>query len=169
MIDLEKTIASSISFVSRRIEEKRLTLIVDVPEHMPPVFADELRLKQILINLLSNAYKFTDEGGRIVVSAARCGGERVAVSILDTGCGMTAEQIVHVMKPFTQVRSDLARDHEGTGLGLPIANALVEKHGGTFDIASTPGMGTTVTFTLPIATSPNASTDELGTTAGGHP
>jgi len=152
--DLREAIESSAILVRRRTEEKHQSLIVELPAEMPPVMADELRLKQIVINLLSNAHKFTGKGGCIRVTAAPRGHTKFAVSIGDNGRGMTKEEIAHCMKPFTQARSELARDQEGTGLGLPITKALIEKHGGDLEIVSTPGAGTIVTFTLPIADSP---------------
>jgi two-component system cell cycle sensor histidine kinase PleC len=151
-LDVRDTIEGSVILLRRRTEEKRQQLLTEMPGNLPYVLADELRLKQIIINLLSNAHKFTGEGGNIQVSAAARGANKLAISVADTGRGMTEEEIAHCLKPFTQARSHLARDQEGTGLGLSITKALVEKHGGTLEIKSTPQAGTIVTFTLPIAT-----------------
>jgi two-component system cell cycle sensor histidine kinase PleC len=148
-LDLRDIIAASTVLVTRRAEQKRQRLEIDLPDSLPYVLADDLRVKQILINLLTNAHKFTGDGGEIRLTAAVRGSE-VAVSISDTGRGMTEEEIAYCLKPFTQARSSLVRDHEGTGLGLSITKALVQRHCGTLEIASTPGQGTTVTFTLPV-------------------
>ncbi|MEQ8827736.1 MAG: ATP-binding protein, partial [Parvibaculum sp.] len=118
---------------------------------------DVRRIKQVLINLLSNAHKFTAEGGRIVLVATRTPDNGATIAVADTGIGMSKEQIDHAMTPFGQVQSSYARGHEGTGLGLPIAGALTKLHGGEFQIYSEPGKGTTVFFTLPPAKSGKSS------------
>jgi signal transduction histidine kinase len=106
-------------------------------------------MKQILLNLLSNAVKFTEAGGGVRVDAQidTAGGLVIAVS--DTGIGIRPEDIPRALAPFTQIDSQFTRRHEGTGLGLPLARKLVELHGGSLDLASTPGQGTTVTVRLP--------------------
>ena len=150
-VDVREIVESSMLLAQRRIAEKRQTVEVHVPENLPPVLADELRLKQVLINLVSNAAKFTDEGGRLCVSAVLEGNRAVAIAVEDNGCGMTPEQIERAVQPFTQIHSTVNRREEGTGLGLTIAKALVMRHRGKFRIVSTPDIGTTVTFTLPVA------------------
>jgi two-component system cell cycle sensor histidine kinase PleC len=127
--------------------EKQQRLDVLIPERLPLVNADNRRLKQVLLNLLSNAHKFTPEGGRICL-VAKQDPNAVTVAVSDTGVGMTDDQIRSALKPFVQVKSQYTRDQEGTGLGLPIAKALIEMHGGRFLVSSTPGAGTTVAFTL---------------------
>ena len=156
---LHEVILASAALVEPRIAEKKQKLVLNLPAVLPTINIDGRRLKQVLINLLSNAHKFTPEGGRIVVTAASGADETVSVSVQDTGIGMTAEQIVVALKPFGQVRSSRTRSQEGTGLGLPIAKALIEQHGGNFSIASEENTGTTVTFTLP-ENAPNHSTKE---------
>ena len=153
-LELKETVEASVVLLQRRIEEKRQNLAVELSDALPYVLADELRLKQIVINLLSNANKFTGAEGHIRVTACVRENE-LAVSIADTGRGMTEDEIAYCLKPFTQARSTHSRDQEGTGLGLSISHALVKKHGGRLQIVSAPGAGTTVTFTLPIAASPH--------------
>jgi two-component system, cell cycle sensor histidine kinase PleC len=150
-VDVREIVESSMLLAQRRMTEKRQTVEVRVPENLPPVLADELRLKQVLINLVSNAAKFTDEGGRLCVSAVPEGNKAIAIAVEDNGCGMTPEQIERAVQPFTQIHSTVNRREEGTGLGLTIAKALVMRHRGKFRIVSTPNVGTTVTFTLPVA------------------
>src|SRR5690606_30481761 len=106
-------------------------------------------LRQILLNLISNAIKFTASGGRVEVGAApeARGGFRLWVS--DTGIGIAPEHIPVVLAPFGQVQNDLTRQYEGTGLGLPLVKSLVELHDGIFAIDSEPGRGTTITATFP--------------------
>jgi len=149
---------SCVLLVQRRIEEKSQTLAVAIEDNLPLVIVDPLRIKQVLINLLSNASKFTPEGGRITIAGSRSEEGHVAVSVTDTGCGMRPEEIELAMKPFVRVDSAYTRNQEGTGLGLPIAKALVVRHRGTFNVTSAPGAGTTVTFTLPtVASDPSLS------------
>ena len=153
-LDLERQplrdlIDAGAALVQPRLTDKKQTLALDLPSTLPMVSVDGRRLKQVLINLLSNAHKFTPEGGRIVVTAAAEPDGTVMVFVRDSGIGMTSEQIAVALKPFGQVSSSRARSHEGIGLGLPIAKALIEKHGGSFSIASKKDSGTTVIFTLP--------------------
>jgi PAS domain S-box-containing protein len=113
------------------------------------VDADELRLEQVLLNLVSNAVKFTPSGGSVRIAARLADDGGVAVSVADTGIGMDAGEIPRALQPFGQIDNSLARPHGGTGLGLPLAVRLVELHGGAVAIDSEPGRGTTVTFTMP--------------------
>src|SRR5579885_3755032 len=122
-----------------------LMLSNDLPVGLPAVRADPLRLKQVVLNLLSNAVKFTPEGGRVAVSGGLAANGDFMLSIVDTGIGIAAEDIARVLEPFGQVDTTLHRRYEGTGLGLPLAKALVELHEGTLTLKSTLGGGTTVT------------------------
>jgi two-component system cell cycle sensor histidine kinase PleC len=151
---LRELLVSAASLVEHRIAEKRQTLAVVLPDRLPNVHADARRLKQVVINLLSNAHKFTPSGGSITLAAAAVDRRYVAVSVRDNGIGMTAEQIQLALKPFGQVRSGSTRAHEGTGLGLPIAKALVDQHGGRMWLDSAEGRGTTVAFTIPAEEAP---------------
>ena len=141
-------IEASVRLVHARIEERRQVLTLRLGDNLPLVQVDALRLKQVLINLLSNASKFTAEGGTIVVVATPHEGS-VTVAVSDTGVGMTSDEITQALKPFVQIESAYSRSQEGTGLGLPIARALILQHGGKFHVTSAPGVGTTVAFTLP--------------------
>jgi len=140
---------SCVLLVEKRMEDKSQTLTVEIDPDLPLVIADHLRLKQILINLLTNASKFTPEGGRITIGGTRADEDTVAISVIDTGCGMRPEEIELALKPFVRVDSAYTRNQEGTGLGLPIAKALAQRHRGKFNVTSSPGAGTTVRFTLP--------------------
>jgi len=111
--------------------------------------ADPLRMRQMLFNLLSNAIKFTPAGGRVEVASARDADGSLRISIIDSGIGMSGEEIKTALEPYGQVRNDFTRTREGTGLGLPLVNALVDMHGGRLEIESEPGAGTTVTVVMP--------------------
>jgi two-component system, cell cycle sensor histidine kinase PleC len=112
------------------------------------VLADKRALKQILINLLANAVKFTLPGGKVMLRAYRYRGS-VRIAISDTGVGIAKHEIARLGKPFEQVENQLTKGHKGTGLGLAISRSLAELHGGKLDIKSKPGEGTTVTCILP--------------------
>ena len=127
---------------------KNIDYSVEVPDDLPPLHADRRALRQILINLLSNAVKFTPEGGRIRLAATSSKG-RLAIEVNDTGIGISAKDLPSLTDPFKRAGSDPYISQEGTGLGLAIVKALVELHGGDLLIESEPGLGTTVTVSLP--------------------
>jgi two-component system, cell cycle sensor histidine kinase PleC len=141
-------VEASVAIVRPRIEDKRQILTVNVPENLPFALVDPLRIKQVIINLLSNACKFTDEAGKIGITATN-NDDGIHVAVSDTGRGMAADEISQAMRPFVQIESTYNRNHEGTGLGLPIAKALILQHGGKFHVTSARGVGTTVAFTVP--------------------
>jgi signal transduction histidine kinase len=145
---IRELIETSVDLVQARAADKKQTLHVRVSDGSPAIVVDEIRIKQALSNILSNAVTFTQEGGAIFVRADENAGG-VAIEITDTGIGMTDEQIDYALKPFTQIMPARIRNHAGTGLGLPIAKALVLRHGGTFQITSKAAVGTTVSLTFP--------------------
>ncbi len=153
-LDLEQAsvpdlVGACVSLVEARIVGKNQVLQLRLAPELPEIRADVTRLKQVIINLLSNAHKFTPEGGRIVLAATASANDTVTIAIQDTGIGMSGEQIAVALTPFGQIRSGHTRAHEGTGLGLPIAKALIEQHRGRFYINSVENGGTTIAFTLP--------------------
>ncbi len=113
------------------------------------VLADERSMKQVLLNLLTNAVKFTPEGGTVTVRADCSPDGEVRLAVADTGIGMAKEDLPRAMESFGQIDSDLSRRYEGTGLGLPLAKRLIEMHDGRFEIESEPDEGTVVTVILP--------------------
>ncbi|UUX50394.1 HAMP domain-containing histidine kinase [Nisaea acidiphila] len=115
-----------------------------------PAMLDRIRVRQILINLISNAIKFTPNGGSVVCETKFEKGERLTFSIADTGVGMTEPEILVALKPFQQVQRTASLASEGTGLGLPLADSLTRLHGGTLDIRSQRGRGTIVTVSFPL-------------------
>jgi signal transduction histidine kinase len=128
-----------------------LRLSLDIEDRIPPLVADPTRLTQILLNLLSNAVKFTDPGGSVTLAIWRAKNGGVTLEVRDTGPGMSLAEVQVALEPFGQVDGGLDRAHSGTGLGLPIARQLAALHGGSLDIESAKGRGTTVTVTLPAA------------------
>ena len=158
-IDLAALLQSCLRIVRQKAKDVSVDLVEAIPEGLPAVRADELRIKQIVLNLLSNALKFTPAGGTVTIAVTPAEGGTIALTIKDTGIGMSEEDIAIALQPFRQVDNALVRRQEGTGLGLPLVNALVDLHGGTLTITSEPGDGTLVTVALPperVVTTPNA-------------
>src|SRR5215475_12140184 len=146
-------------------ERNKNILTVECPPDLPPIEADAMRLRQIILNLLSNACKFTEAGNiKLQVTAALGGRQFVEIAVIDTGIGMTAEQMSHLFEEFTQADSSTARQYGGTGLGLAITRRLCQMMGGDVTAASEPGKGSTFTVRLPFAAYPAA--DEPATPAG---
>jgi two-component system cell cycle sensor histidine kinase PleC len=151
-LNLEDVTEDAVRLVRNRAEAAGLKLEIDFPT-LPDVEADYRAVKQVLLNLLSNAIKFTPRAGRVTVRAEVRRdplGERVRVSVTDTGIGIAAEDLARLAKPFEQVESQHAKTTQGTGLGLALTKSLVEMHDGALEMTSTPGEGTTVSFILPI-------------------
>ncbi|NJL28797.1 MAG: hypothetical protein HC897_13345, partial [Thermoanaerobaculia bacterium] len=148
-VDLSEAVELVFSLTMPLVGNKRLELVNAVEPELPDVHADENRLQQILLNLVSNAIKFT-ERGRVEISA-RVEGERVRVAVSDTGIGIAADQRERIFAPFEQVDASAERIAGGTGLGLAITRHLVELHGSTIELDSTLGVGSHFVFSLPIA------------------
>lgn len=148
-MDVEQVIQSVVRLVASRAKLSKLHLNVQVPKGMPSLRGEERAVKQILTNLLTNAIKFTPEGGSITLSALMDDFGRMNIKIQDTGIGIAPEDISVALAPFGQIESALSRKHQGTGLGLPLTKALVELHGGVLDLQSQCGVGTTVTIVFP--------------------
>jgi len=146
---IPELVASVTKMLSARAQSKEIRLSTDVANNLPPILADSRKLKQILANLVSNAVKFTPPRGEVLVRASYSDSHGYAIDVRDTGIGMAKDDIPKALSPFQQIDSDLNRKFEGTGLGLPLTKALVALHGGTLDIESEPGEGTTVTVRLP--------------------
>ena len=145
---LSRVIDKAVNMVAGRAREGGVTITLEVAEKMPRLVADKVRILQILLNLLSNAVKFTDPGGQVTVRAwAEAGVNGVhyfIIEIVDTGVGMTAEEVKVAFHNFAQADSDLNRKYQGAGLGLPLTHKLVELHHGKITIKSEKGKGTTV-------------------------
>jgi signal transduction histidine kinase len=148
-VDLGGLLRECADLLAVQITEKQLTLRTTVPEELPSLSADALRLKQVLLNLLSNAIKFSHIGSVVEARAHITGEGDLTIAIIDLGIGMRPEDIPIAFEPFRQIDGDAAHAHEGTGLGLPLAKMLVEKHGGTVAVTSALGEGTTVDIAIP--------------------
>jgi signal transduction histidine kinase/DNA-binding response OmpR family regulator len=133
------------------VEKKSQILTVDVAQDLPQLTADPFRIKQVLINLLSNANKFTPEGGRITLSCHMADPDTMVFSVADTGIGIKPEDRETIFEEFRQSSSASAREMEGTGLGLAISKRLVELHGGHIRVESEYGAGSTFSFQLPLS------------------
>jgi cell cycle sensor histidine kinase DivJ len=132
-----------------KAREAGVELVMRVPDGLPEIVADKRALKQILLNLISNAIKFTDRGGRVTVAAAR-DADAISLSIEDTGVGIGEDDLPRLGDPFFQARATYDRPYDGTGLGLSIVKGLVALHGGRVEIRSRLGEGTCVTVHLPL-------------------
>jgi len=150
-IDIAKTVMQLAKIVLSRAQDSEIELNTDVAIGLPALHADSIRLKQVLLNLLDNALKFTKNGGSVVFSAGVDDQMQAYFMITDTGIGIAAENLDKVVKPFAQVARVVTRPHEGSGLGLPLSKSLVELHGGTLQIESELGSGTTVTLQFPAS------------------
>ena len=150
-VDLPDLVESAITLPGEQTEDKGVILSRVFPGHDVLLNADPRHIKQIIVNLVSNAVKFTPSEGTISLEIIKDNLDSVSISVRDTGIGISSENIAAVMEPFGQVADIYSRSFEGTGLGLPLAKALMELHGGTLHLASLPGQGTTVTTTFPAA------------------
>lgn len=134
-----------------RADERRIALWIDAPATLPPLFADPVRLEQVLANLLDNAVRFTPEGGTITLSARQASADRIALSVHNTGSYIAPADLERIFERFYQVDRSRRRNGHNGGLGLAIAREIVVAHGGEIRAESDPHAGTCFTFTLPTA------------------
>ncbi len=146
-LDLNELVDESIRVVTAQSHGQKITVTADVQAQLR-MQGDRRSLKQILLNLLSNAFKFTPEGGKITVRA-RAVGDRITISIQDTGIGIPKDAIAKLGRPFEQVQNQFTKSHKGSGLGLAITRSLAQLHGGSMRILSREGHGTVVAIRLP--------------------
>lgn len=147
-IGLEETIGQAIRITRGKAEEKGITVETDI-DIDDEIYADARAIRQILINLLSNSIKFTDEKGRVLVRTKKAG-DFVTISVIDNGIGIAEKDLPLLAKPFSQVDSEHSRNNQGTGLGLALCQSFTAMHGGRMDISSRVGVGTKVDIVLPI-------------------
>ncbi|MGI9481548.1 MAG: PAS domain-containing sensor histidine kinase [Hyphomicrobiales bacterium] len=145
---LDTVIEHALRIVKPRAFEDDIAIVEKVKKGLT-LKADDRALKQVLINVLANAVKFTPSSGKVTVSAEKAG-KTIKIAIIDTGIGIAKRDIEKIGRPFEQVENQLTKSRGGSGLGLAISRSLVELHGGTLDIDSVQGEGTTVTITLPL-------------------
>ena len=137
------------SLVQNQAKGAGVELKLEIDTDLPALRADARKIKQILSNLLTNAIKFTKAGGMVTIRAGNRPDSGYTIQVVDTGIGIAPEDIPKALSQFGQVDSNLNRRIEGTGLGLPLTRALVELHGGSFDLQSEVGVGTNVTIRFP--------------------
>ena len=148
-VDIAVLVHDSQQMLARRRKDADVSLEQDIPENLPTVIGDERRLRQVILNLLSNALRYTKPGGKAHISA-RQDGDEVVIVVTDTGVGIPAEDLERIFEPFERSTYAIQEAAEGMGLGLPLARELVTHHGGTIVLESEVGVGTTVTVRLPL-------------------
>ena len=148
-VDLGAAAQGTARLVTDRAADSGVRVSSDIEANLPMLLGDERLVKQILINLLANAVKFTPRGGSVVVRAFKDAEGRLGLTVADTGIGIAEADLARVMEPFGQADGSLRRRYEGTGLGLPLVRSFVELHGATFDLKSQVGAGTTATVMFP--------------------
>jgi PAS domain S-box-containing protein len=150
-VNLEEMLRWSLTIQNERAKRHNISMNLEVDEGIGTIMTDPTRLKQILLNLVSNAVKFTSDGGSVTVRAKKLDGE-IQISVSDTGIGIPKEQRERIFEPFVQLDSSLSRRYEGTGLGLALTKRLVELLGGRIWVESEPDKGSTFHFTIPLDT-----------------
>ncbi|WP_262029819.1 PAS domain-containing sensor histidine kinase [Microvirga sp. Mcv34] len=146
-VSLNELVSSCVTLLQPQAARDRIVMRMSFAPKLPPVVADERSMRQIVLNLVSNAIKFTDAGGQVIVSTAMTDRGEVAFRVRDTGIGMTPEEVEAALEPFRQLAT--SRKRGGTGLGLPLTKALVEANRGALQIASRPSEGTLVEVIFP--------------------
>lgn len=153
--DLKEIVETAVTVVRPLFESKQFYLETDIEEALPALLIDRTRIREVLLNLLSNAGRFTEQGG-VTIRVKRAGGD-VRVSVTDTGPGIASADMSKLFQPFQQIDDSLSRRHEGTGLGLTLSKRFVELHGGRMWLESNVGQGSTFFFTLPLDPAPVAA------------
>ena len=149
IISVPDLVHSALTLTRQRAIDDRIELVIDCPEDLPPLNADNRKMKQILVNLLSNAIKFTEADGKVTLKAWCRPESGYVFQVIDTGIGIALDDIPKALSIFGQIDGEISRKNKGTGLGLPLTKALTELHSGSLDLQSEPGIGTTVTVRLP--------------------
>ena len=149
IVDIHKVILSGLEMMSQKIEQHKTVISNYVTESAPRLIGEAQAVKQIIMNLLSNAIKFTPEGGRVSIFADVDDDGQMQISITDTGIGLSDDEIEKALSPFGQINTSLNKSESGTGLGLTLVQSLMALHGGTFELFSQKGIGTTATLIFP--------------------
>lgn len=149
MVDVRRVCVGCVRLMSERAMRARVDITCALTEDLPPLRADERKLRQMLLNLLSNAVKFTPPDGRITLAGGLGTGGELSLDVNDNGIGMSPAELEKALEPWGQVDTALNRRLVGTGLGLPLTKSMIELHGGRLDIASVPGQGTRMSLVFP--------------------
>ena len=150
VVDLNAVVSKSLDLLSGKANSNQIT-VHNTIEDMPQIVGEELAIKQICMNLITNAIKFTPSGGSLTISCERDAQKNLSLSFTDTGIGMDDAEIKLALQPFSQIDTALDRDGSGTGLGLTLVTALIELHGGRLELFSQKGVGTTATVLFPAS------------------
>jgi signal transduction histidine kinase len=150
-VDLAEVVGLGSQIVQEMARHARIDFASEIEGPLPKVIGDRAKLTQILINLLTNAIKFSEPGSRVRLKVEQAPDQGVTFHVEDSGIGMSADEIAIALEPFGQIDTGLNRNHDGVGLGLPLTKRLIELHGGAMEIKSKPGKGTVVTVRLPEA------------------
>ena len=148
-LDIGGAVEASLRLVKDRAEKGSLTLSAEIPGNLPLLRADRRLMRHILLNLLTNAVRFTPEGGKVTVKAGMNAAGALWIAVTDTGLGMPEDQIAKALQPFGQLHGSLSRRYRGTGLGLPLVKRFVEVHGGALEVLSEVEAGTTAMVKFP--------------------
>jgi len=148
-VGLNETVQAAVSIIQPQANGQRVIIRTALSQAVPNVVADMRSIKQIVLNILANAIRFTPSGGQIIVSTAYEANGSVALRIRDTGIGMSRTELEQAMKPFRQVQTGARNRGDGTGLGLPLTKAMVDANRAHFSISSSPNEGTLVEITFP--------------------
>lgn len=162
VIEMRDLVESAIAIVSPRARESRIHIEWTVADGAQHLYADEKCLKQMILNIVVNAIKFSKPDGRIDLVAGISKNGSYRLSIADNGIGIHSDEIPRLMQPFEQMARSMTRNHEGYGLGLPMVNSLTRLHGGRLEIQSKPGVGSLVTIILPRERIRNINTSLAG-------
>lgn len=163
IVDLNKVVNACLALTSPKVTSKHLVVYNTIREDVPKIIGEELAVKQMVMNLISNAIKFTPDSGTITLKVDVDSGRELRLSVTDTGIGFDDKDIHKALSPFGQVNSEFSRDGSGTGLGLTLVNALIRLHGGRLEIMSQKGVGTSATLVFPprrVSQQPSAKTPE---------
>ncbi len=149
VVDLHKTVMSALEMLAPKIDAQKTTIANLVTGETPRLIGEGHAIKQMMVNILSNAVKFTPENGRVSIHAKVDEEGQMHVSVTDTGVGLTDEEIEKALSPFGQVDAAMNKNESGTGLGLTLVQSLMSLHGGSFELFSQKGVGTTATLIFP--------------------
>jgi signal transduction histidine kinase len=154
-INMSEVISETLAILQPQAAERQVSIALQVPETLPTIIGDADRLKQVMVNLVSNAVKYNHEGGRVDIEV-KVGEDELSIAVRDTGRGIAEEDLPHIFEKFYRV-DDPEQQTKGTGLGLSITKHIVEVHEGTISVQSVWGQGSTFSFTLPLPTQAKTS------------
>jgi two-component system phosphate regulon sensor histidine kinase PhoR len=154
-VSIQELLGNVVRDWEKKIADKRLQVVVDLSPNLPLLRADEMRLQEILYNLLDNAVKYSRESGTIRLQANQLGDE-IVLNVTDSGVGIARHDLPRIFERFYRVDKARSRELGGTGLGLSIVKHIVQLHGGRVEAESDPGRGTTIRIVLPVVASPVA-------------